>query len=217
MNEELETQIKNSDGRKIFADYLAENFQNSGEMLEKFDKLTEMYLEVLSVTNISAIKEIDDIYIKHYLDSIYPHKYFEGACCDVGCGGGFPSIPLAIVNENKITGVESVGKKLLLLHRCVSELHLRNLGSEYARSEDLVKLHRSYDTVCCRALADTDKSVGFCAPLCKPNGKLLLYKTQNDAPAKPDTCAKHYVTLEETVDYVLPETDIKRRLFVYGK
>ena len=190
MTEQLQNEINNSSGRKIFADFLSTDFSEYEELLNTFDKLTDLYLQVLSVMNISAIKTIDDIYIKHYLDSIYPYKHFEGTCCDVGCGGGFPCIPLAIVTDHNFTGVDSVGKKLLLLHRTVSELHLKNIKGEYARSEDLVKLHRSYDTVCARAVADVNKTLGFLAPLCAANGKIIMYKTQNDAPAKQSTDRK---------------------------
>ena len=87
MTEQLQNEINNSSGRKIFADFLSTDFSEYEELLNTFDKLTDLYLQVLSVMNISAIKTIDDIYIKHYLDSIYPYKHFEGTCCDVGCGG----------------------------------------------------------------------------------------------------------------------------------
>lgn len=217
MTEQLQNEINNSSGRKIFADFLSTDFSEYEELLNTFDKLTDLYLQVLSVMNISAIKTIDDIYIKHYLDSIYPHKHFEGTCCDVGCGGGFPCIPLAIVTDHNFTGVDSVGKKLLLLHRTVSELHLKNIKGEYARSEDLVKLHRSYDTVCARAVADVDKTLGFLAPLCASNGKIIMYKTQNDSPAKQSILDKYGVSLSEIIDYELPQTEIKRRLFIYKK
>lgn len=216
--ENLKQQLDASDGRRIFNDFLHAEFENADELLQKFDDLTAMYFEVNSVINISALRTVDDVYIKHYLDSIAPHKYFsDGSICDVGCGGGFPTIPLAIVKENQMTGVDSVGKKLLLIHRCVSELHLKNLKADYARSEDLAKLGRKYDNVCARALADTDKALGFCAPLTKDGGRIILYKSQNDPPAKPETENKNRVRLSETVDYVLLGTDIKRRLFIYEK
>ncbi len=217
MTEQLQNEINNSSCRKIFTDFLSTDFSEYEELLNTFDKLTDLYLQVMSVMNISAIKTIDDIYIKHYLDSIYPYKHFEGTCCDVGCGGGFPCIPLAIVTDHNFTGVDSVGKKLLLLHRTVSELHLKNIKGEYARSEDLVKLHRSYDTVCARAVADVNKTLGFLAPLCAANGKIIMYKTQNDAPAKQSTLDKYGVSLSEIIDYELPQTEIKRRLFIYKK
>ncbi len=216
MTEELIQQLDGSEGRKIFADYLKTTF-GSDEKLSVFDGLTDLYLQVMQVMNISAIKTIDDIYIKHYLDSVYPYTYMTGTVCDVGCGGGFPSLPLAIMTDLTITGLDSVGKKLLLIHRAVSELRIKNIKADYARSEDLVKLHRSYDTVCARALADTDKSLILCAPLAKVGVKIVLYKTQNDKPATTETLSKTYVTLEDTVDYVLPGTDIKRRVYIYKK
>lgn len=209
--------LNKSEGRKIFKAFLDKEFDNPDELLEKFDLLTKLYFDVNAIINISALRTIDDVYIKHYLDSVYPYKYFSGACCDVGCGGGFPSIPLAIVTGLKITGVESVGKKLLLLKKCVSEISLKNLVSDYARSEDLVKLHRSYDTVCARALADTDKALSLCAPLAKSGGKVLLYKTKSDKTASQATLEKCYVTLKEVVEYTLPGTDIERTLQIYEK
>ncbi len=217
MTDELKKQIETSDSRKIFADFLKSEFDDSETLLQKFDKLTELYFDVNGIINISALRTVDDVYIKHYLDCLVPYKYFSGTVCDVGCGGGFPSIPLAIATDLHITGVDSVGKKLLLIHKCVSELAIKNLKGDYARSEDLVKLHRSYDTVCARALADVDKSLMFCAPLAKSGGNIILYKTQNDAPAKQTTLEKCYVILSDTVDYVLPGTDIKRRLYIYKK
>ena len=216
MTEELENQLKTSKGRKIFADYLSENFENSDEMLEKFDKLTEMYLEVLAVTNISAIKEIDDIYIKHYLDSIYPYKYFSGCCCDVGCGGGFPCIPLSAVTDCKFLGIDGVAKKLVLIDKCAAALGL-NIKSLHARAEELKRTERRFDTVCARAVGDMDKVLSYCAPLCKKSGKIVLYKTQTEERATKSTEQKLNISLVEIKDYTLPGTDIDRRLFVYEK
>lgn len=216
MDEQLKTQLESSNGRKILLNFLTEKVKKP-ELIDVFDDMTDLYMQVNAVINISALKSVDDIYIKHYLDSIYPYELFGGSVCDVGCGGGFPSLPLAVTTGLPVTGLDSVGKKLLLIHRCISELHIKNIKTEYARSEDMVKLHRSYDTVCARALADVDKSVTLCAPLTKSGGKLILYRTQNDNDAKPETLQKTGMTLSEKIDYVLPETDIKRRILVYTK
>ena len=216
---DINTELDNSEGRKIFARFIRNEFDDSKSILEKFDILTKLYFEINAIVNISALRTVDDVYIKHYLDSIYPHKYFSGDCCDVGCGGGFPTIPLAVINKNKITGVDSVGKKLVLIKKSVTELGLKNLDSIYSRSEDLAKLEKRYDTVCARALAETDKALAFCAPLAKDGGKIVLYRTQNqnDKPATDKTLVKYGVSLETIINYVLPETDIKRRLLVYKK
>ncbi|MDE7464114.1 MAG: 16S rRNA (guanine(527)-N(7))-methyltransferase RsmG [Clostridiales bacterium] len=214
---DIKNELESSNGRKIFNAFVSAEFENAAELIEKFDRLTELYFEVNAVINISALRTVDDVYIKHYLDSLYPYKHFSGAVCDVGCGGGFPTIPLAIATGLPITGVDSVGKKLQLIKRSQAELALDNLKFDYSRSEDLAKRRLIFDTVCARALADVDKAVSFCAPLLKPHGKLVLYRTQNDEPAKKSICDKYNVSLNETQDYVLPGTDIKRRLLIYRK
>lgn len=209
-------QLEQSSGRKIFNAFLDENGFGT-EILNKFDKLTELYLRVCEVINISALHSFDDIYIKHYLDSIYPYKMFAGDCCDVGCGGGFPCLPLAITTGLNFTGIDGVGKKLVLIDRCQAELGINNITAEHSRAEELFKQHREFDTVCARAVADTDKVLGYCAPLVKKSGSLVLYKTQNDNPASKKIADKHNVSLSQTIDYTLPQTDIKRRMFVYLK
>ncbi|MCH5350693.1 MAG: class I SAM-dependent methyltransferase [Clostridiales bacterium] len=216
MDEQLKNQIESSRGRKILLNFLTDKVRKP-ELIDDFDKITDLYFQVNSVVNISALKTIDDIYIKHYLDSIYPYDLFKGTVCDVGCGGGFPTLPLALTTELNITGLDSVGKKLLLIQRCITELGMKNVKAEYARSEELVKLHKSYNTVCARALADVDKALTLCAPLAKKGGLVILYRTQNDNPAKSQTMQKTETKLIKQLDYVLPETDIKRRILVYAK
>lgn len=203
-------------GKKVFSDYLLENF-GDGALINKFEALTKLYFEVNSVINISAIRTEDDVYIKHYLDSIYPYKHFSGRCCDVGCGGGFPCLPLAIVTGLEFIGLDSVGKKLALINRCVKELGLNNITAVHARSEDYAKQGELFDTVSARAVSDVDKTLSYCAPLAKKSGRIVLYKTQNDQSAQSSTENKLKVRLIETNDYTLLNTDIKRRLFVYEK
>lgn len=209
-------QLEQSKGRQIFKTFLAENGFGA-DTLDKFDTLTELYLRVCKVINISALHSLDDVYIKHYLDSVYPYKLFAGECCDVGCGGGFPCLPLAITTGLNFTGIDGVGKKLILIDRCRAELGINNITAEHVRAEELFKLHREFDTVCARAVADTDKVLGYCAPLVKKSGSLILFKTQNDNPASAKIADKLKVTLSQTIDYNLPQTDIKRRLFIYLK
>lgn len=209
------TALVNSSGRAIFSDFLTENgFTNS--TLDVFDKITALYEQINAVINISGLHDVDDIYVKHYLDSAFPYKHFGRDCCDVGCGGGFPTIPIAVLTGLDITGLDGVGKKLGLIERCKSELNINNIHSVHDRAENYAKTHK-FDTVCARAVAETDKALSYCAPLANPNGKILLYKTQNDSSAKREICKKLSTELEEIIDYTLPSTDIKRRLFVYRK
>ncbi|MCH5154556.1 MAG: 16S rRNA (guanine(527)-N(7))-methyltransferase RsmG [Clostridiales bacterium] len=204
-----------SDGKQIFLSFLKQNFDR--DFSEKFELLTKLYFEVNSVINISALRTESDVYIKHYLDSIYPYKHFTGTCCDVGCGGGFPCIPLAIVTGLNFVGLDSVGKKLTLINRCIKELGLNNITAVHARAEDVAKNGKLFDTVSARAVSDIDKSLAFCAPLSNRGGKIILYKTQNDSKAKTETEKKYNVRLVQSEDYTLFSTDINRRIFIYEK
>lgn len=203
-----------TNGRDLLNKYLTEN--KKPELIDKFDRLTALYNEVNSVINISALRTEDDIYIKHYLDSVYAYKYFHGECCDVGCGGGFPCLPLAIMTGLRFNGIESVGKKLALIRRADAE-KIVSVTPIHARAEDIAKNGKSYETVTARAVADIDKALSYCAPLSHSGGRIILYKTQNDKQASQQTLEKFRLQPTEVEDYILPGTDIKRRLFIYRK
>lgn len=203
-------------GKTAFSDFLLENFSD-GTLINKFEALTKLYFEVNSVINISAIRTENDVYVKHYLDSIYPYKYFTGRCCDVGCGGGFPCLPIAIVTDLEFVGLDSIGKKLTLINRCVKEMELNNITAVHSRAEDLAKQGELFDTVSARAVSDIDKTLSYCAPLAQKGGRIVLYKTQNDEQAKSSTESMLKVRLAEIKDYTLLNTNIKRRVFAYDK
>ena len=209
------TALDHSDGKQIFTSFLQRNFEL--DYTQKFELLTKLYFEVNSIINISALRTENDVYIKHYLDSIYPYKYFDGTCCDVGCGGGFPCIPLAIVTGLSFVGLDSVGKKLTLINRCVKELGLNNISAVHARAEEIAKQGKLFDTVSARAVSDVDKTLSYCAPIARRGGKIILYKTQNDINATATIEKKHNVRLVQSEDYTLLNTDIKRRVFIYEK
>ena len=207
--------VQDLDGKQIFTSFLQRNFEL--DYTQKFELLTKLYFEVNSVINISALRTENDVYIKQYMDSIYPYKYFDGTCCDVGCGGGFPCIPLAIVTGLSFVGLDSVGKKLTLINRCVKELGLNNISAVHARAEEIAKQGKLFDTVSARAVSDVEKTLSYCAPIARRGGKIILYKTQNDINATATIEKKHNVRLVQSEDYTLLNTDIKRRVFIYEK
>lgn len=211
-----EQEIKSSHGRELLNKFIKENFRDTAtKIIAEFDILTKLYAEINSVINISALRTVDDVYIKHYLDSIYPYSLFNGNCCDVGCGGGFPCLPLSIVTGLSFDGIESIGKKLSLIKRAVHEIGLNKITPVHARAEDVAKKGKRYDTVTARAVADVEKSLTYCSQLVNPGGKIILYKTQNDRQTDEKTLSKLKIVAEQTIDYLLPGTDIKRRLFVF--
>lgn len=202
----------------IFSEFLRESFADRYAILENsFEKLTNLYFEVNSIINISALRTLQDVYIKHYLDSIHPYKLFSGSCCDVGCGGGFPCLPLALVTNLDFVALESVGKKLTLVERARSKIGINNITPVKKRAEDYSKEKIGFDTVCARAVSDINTSLSYCAPLAKKDGNIILYKTKNDTAADKKITDKLGVKLVDTIDYTLYKTDINRRIFVYKK
>lgn len=165
------------------------------EKQDKFDKLLELYQEYNSHTNISAIREPEEVIEKHFLDSLASYDFFasygvEGlSLIDIGTGGGFPAIPLAIVfPELKITAVDSVGKKTRFIEEVKEKLSLSNLSVINDRAEKLGQddAHRGkYDFVVSRAVAQMNLLAELCIPLASDDGIFIAYKkTDNEAEMK---------------------------------
>ena len=108
------------------------------ETARKFYDFTNLLTEENSHTNLTAIREIPDIIAKHYADCLLAEPFFpqNSTVIDVGCGGGFPTIPLAIVRPDlKITAVDSTAKKINFVQKAVDSLELLNVFPVCARAE----------------------------------------------------------------------------------
>lgn len=158
---------------------LIEQFQKN------FEVLYELYNEYNAHTNISAIRDQEAIYQKHFVDSLYVSKHIDKlqakSIIDLGSGGGFPALPLAIVAQDNyhITAVDSVGKKTKFITLVKEELDLRNLTVLTERIEDLgqqAKHRASYDLVLARAVAKLNILLEFAIPLLKINGHFIAFK-----------------------------------------
>jgi 16S rRNA (guanine527-N7)-methyltransferase len=102
--------------------------------------------------NLTAIREVDDMLIKHLADSLAVNPYVQGnRIIDVGTGGGLPGIPLAIINPDKdFTLLDTVGKKVTFLKQMVHTLGLKNAHPVQARVESF-EPEMPFDTVITRA------------------------------------------------------------------
>lgn len=151
--------------------------------LMQFEKYAKMLVEWNEKMNLTAITDIDEIYEKHFLDSILPSFDVElkGSFCDVGAGAGFPSIPLKIVYPDlKVTIVETLGKRVTFLNALCKELGLEDVNCVHARAEDYAKDHReSFDIVSARAVANLPMLSELCIPLVKQGGMFLALKGAN--------------------------------------
>ncbi|MCU0428748.1 MAG: 16S rRNA (guanine(527)-N(7))-methyltransferase RsmG [Cytophagaceae bacterium] len=155
----------------------------SADQVEKFGKLEALYADWNSKINVISRKDIDSLYVKHVLHSlgisrVCPFK--PGASIlDVGTGGGFPGIPLAILfPEVQFHLVDSIGKKIQVVQGVVSALGLANVQAEQLRAE---QVKGKFDFVVSRAVTQIGEFTtwvkGKFKPSCihsLPNGILYL-------------------------------------------
>lgn len=161
----------------------AHGIQLQEQQIQQFADYASLLREWNQKMNLTAIVDEDEIYEKHFLDSILPSFDYplHGSFCDVGAGAGFPSIPLKIVYPDlKITIVETLGKRITFLTALCEKLQLRDVTLVHARAEDYAKEHReSFDIVSARAVANMPLLSELCIPLAKVHGSFLALKGAN--------------------------------------
>ena len=154
------------------------------ELAEKFFALTERMLEVNEHMNLTAIREVPDIIAKHYADSLMAAKYLpQGArVIDIGCGAGFPSLPLAIARPDVIvTALDSTAKRVNYISETAKLLGLDNILTVTARAEEMAKnaSHRErYDVATARAVARLNVLCELCLGYVKVGGCFISMKAE---------------------------------------
>ena len=137
-------------------DTIFKYFPNLSELQkEQFAKLEAYYQDWNQKINVVSRKDIDELYLRHVLHSLGIAKIIQfnpGACVlDVGTGGGFPGIPLAILYpEVSFTLVDAIGKKIKVVDEVVARLELQNVATYHSRVEDLGE---QFDFIVSRAVA----------------------------------------------------------------
>ena len=164
------------------------------DILKRYDisddkcKKFEAFGEILKLTNksfnLTRITDDESMAMLHFVDSISPALLglIPGGAkvIDVGTGGGFPAVPLAIFTDAEITAVEASEKKLGFVKKVSDELGL-NIQCICARAEELghTDKRESFDICVSRAVANMSMLLELLSPFAKVGGKLLCYKGQN--------------------------------------
>ena len=163
--------------KKIFESF---GINLTEEQLEKFEKCYRILVEYNSKFNLTAITEKEEVIYKHFVDSIFNVEKLNGSLIDVGSGGGFPAIPLKIVNENlTVTCLEATGKKCEFLRKVGCELNLDNFFVINGRAEDEAKkqgIRESFDFCSARAVARLNTLCEYTLPFVKKGGKFIAFK-----------------------------------------
>ena len=171
------------DFSRILLDSCAKNNISplSEEQIKTFWHFTEHLMTVNETTNLTAIRNIPDVITKHYVDSLTVSAMIpEGArVLDLGCGPGFPSIPLAIARPDlTICALDSTDKKIRFLNESAELLELSNLKGYSGRAEDtkIRSTLKQFDVVVSRAVARMNVLSELCMPYVKISGKLIAMK-----------------------------------------
>lgn len=169
-----------------FQKYLTEAFKKNGisEFPDCSGKMNAFF-DILKTENekynLTALKDENSAAVLHFTDSLLAEKYIpaNAAVLDVGCGAGFPSIPLAVVREDiKVTALDSTGKKIDFVKLVKNELKLDNLTAVCDRAEEFASKgnREKFGLVISRGVSAMKILCELCLPLVKPEGLFLAMK-----------------------------------------
>lgn len=200
----------------------------SPQQLSQFDTYYKLLVEWNEKMNLTAITDEEEVYLKHFYDSITASFYVdlnqELTLCDVGAGAGFPSIPLKICFPNlKVTIVDSLNKRITFLQNLASELGLENVHFVHDRAETFGKnadYREKFDLVTARAVARLSVLSELCLPLVKEGGMFVPMK----AAAASEELEKGKKALqilggklEEVHSFSLPLEESERNILIINK
>ena len=193
--------------------------QDPQNFVRQAEKLRDIVLEVNKSFNLTRITDPEEFMVKHVADSLMIGKIFPSETArasnvaDLGCGGGFPTLVLAIAYPHmRITGIDSTGKKVRFVQEAAEKLGLSNIRTIHARIEELNRqkefMHK-FDIVTARAVAEGKILAKYASNLPAPGGKFIFYKTPKQA--EEDLQALDW---QVTESYELP-LDMGTRVFLY--
>lgn len=197
----------------------------TSEMLEKLDKYYKLLCEWNGKINLTRIIQEDEVYLKHFYDSLTLNKAIDLknnlSLCDVGTGAGFPGIVLKIVFPNlSITLVDSLLKRINFLNLVINELQLKDIITVHTRCEDYAKIHREeFDVVTSRAVANLTTLSELCLPMVKVNGCFIPMKANamEEIKEAADILKKLDSNIESIYEFDLPIENSHRTIIKIRK
>ena len=195
------------------------------EQLKQLDTIYNTLVETNKTMNLTRITEKDDVYLKHFYDSLTLAKVYDlskvNTLCDIGTGAGFPGLVLKIFYPNlEITLVDSLLKRVKYLNNLIDKLQLTGIKAYHNRAEDIIKENKKFDIVTARAVSALPKLLLWTMPLVNKNGSFLAMKgnVEEELELSKDIMKKHnwYVNKKET--FTLPtKEDVRTILEIKNK
>lgn len=188
----------------------------------------EMLLEWNQKMNLTAITEFEDVMKKHFIDSASLIKAYDiskaVSVIDVGTGAGFPGLVLKIIfPDSHVILLDSLNKRIQFLNAVIGALRLKNVEAVHGRAEDYArqgKWREHFDLCVSRAVANLSTLSEYCLPFVKQNGYFIAYKSEKSSDEMEQAGKAISLLggrLEKKVDFMLPDSDISRVLYVIQK
>lgn len=198
------------------------------KQIEQFSLYFQTLLEWNKKMNLTGLTAENDVYLKHFFDSISAAFYMDFTkrvtICDVGGGAGFPSIPLKICFPDiKVTIVDSLKKRINFLTHLADILSLTDVVFCHDRAENFGKeatYRGKFDIVIARAVAKLSVLSELCLPLCKQDGIFVAMKGTGSSEELSD--AEKAIKLlggetKEVHQFKLPEEKSERSIIMVDK
>lgn len=194
---------------------------NNFEIKSDFTQFKKKFLEINSRLNLISKNDEKFLYEKHIYDSLSIDLFFKKCSIntngikllDIGCGGGFPCVPIAIEHpEISVTGIDSIRKKVNAVNEIKNSLSINNLELICDRAENIKD--KKYNIITSRAVADLNKICEYALPLLYKDGYFIAYKSKKAAEEihnAEKTLSKYKAKIKAEIQYTLPLNETYER------
>lgn len=197
------------------------------KMVSQFSVFYEMLIQTNKFLNLTAITEMEDVVLKHFIDSMSISHYYDfdnKSIIDVGTGAGFPGIPLAILYpETEFVLLDSLKKRLRFIDDVLDKCGIDNVTLIHGRAEDFGRdeeYREKFDYCVSRAVASLPVLLELCTPFVKVGGKFISYKSEQlseELSQSERALSEMNCDLEDELVYSIPNTELYRVFAVFEK